>query len=34
MDSETEGVDLSDTSDDEESWINDPGIRVGGMGGM
>ena len=34
MDTETEGVDLSDTSDDEESWINDPGIRVGGMGGM
>ena len=34
MDTETEGVDLSDTSDDEESWINEPGIRVGGMGGM
>ena len=34
MDSETEGVDLSDTSDDEESWINEPSIRVGGMGGM
>ena len=34
MDTETEGVDLSDTSDDEESWVNDPGIRIGGMGGM
>ncbi len=34
MDTETEGVDLSDTSDDEESWINEPGIRVGGMGGI
>lgn len=34
MDTETMGVDLSDTSEDEESWVNDPGIRVGGMGGM
>lgn len=34
MNTETEGVDLSDTSDDEESWLNEPGIRVGGMGGM
>ena len=34
MDTETEGVNLSNTSDDEESWVNDPGIRVGGMGGM
>ena len=34
MDTETMGVDLSDTSDDEESWLNEPGIRVGGMGGM
>ena len=34
MDTETEGVNLSDTSEDEESWVNDPGIRVGGMGGM
>lgn len=34
MDTETMGVDLSDTSDDEESWLNESGIRVGGMGGM
>ena len=34
MDTETMGVDLSDTSDDEESWVNDSGIRIGGMGGM
>ena len=34
MDTETEGVDLSDTSDDEESWLNESSIRVGGMGGM
>ena len=34
MDTETEGVDLSNTSEDEENWINAPGIRVGGMGGM
>ena len=34
MDTETEGVDLSNTSEDEESWVNDSGIRIGGMGGM
>ena len=34
MDTETMGVDLSDTSDNEESWLNEPSIRVGGMGGM
>lgn len=34
MDTETEGVNLSGTSEDEESWANDPGIRIGGMGGM
>ena len=34
MDTETVGVDLSDTSDDEETWVNEPGIRVDGMGGM
>ena len=34
MDTETEGVNLSNTSEDEESWVNDPGIRIGGMGGM
>lgn len=34
MDTETEGVNLSGTSEDEESWVNDPGIRIGGMGGM
>ena len=33
-DTETEGVDLSNTSEDEESWANDPGIRIGGIGGM
>ena len=34
MDTETEGVNLSGASEDEESWVNDPGIRIGGMGGM
>ena len=34
MDTETEGVNLSNTSEDEESWVNDSGIRIGGMGGM
>ena len=34
MDTETDGVNLSNTSEDEESWVNDPGIRIGGMGGM
>ena len=34
MDTETEGVNLSGTSEDEESWVNDPDIRIGGMGGM
>ena len=34
MDTETDGVNLSNTSEDEESWVNDPGIRVGGMGGI
>lgn len=34
MDTETEGVNLSGTSEDEESWVNDSGIRIGGMGGM
>lgn len=34
MDTETDGVNLSNTSEDEESWINDPGIRIGGMRGM
>ena len=34
MDTETMGVDLTDTSNDEESWLNEPSIRVGGMGGM
>ena len=34
MDTETEGVNLSGTSEDEESWVNDPGIRIVGMGGM
>ena len=33
-DTETEGVDLSNASEDEESWVNDPGICIGGMGGM
>ncbi len=33
MDMETEGVKLSGTSEDEESWANDTGI-VAGMGGM
>lgn len=31
MDTETEGVTLSGTSDDEESWVNDQGIQMGGM---
>lgn len=30
-DRETECVDFSDFSDDEASWLNEPGIRVGGM---
>ena len=34
MDTETEGVNLSGTSEDEESWVNNSGIRIGGMGGM
>ncbi len=34
MDTETDGVNLSNTSEDEESWVNDPGIRIDGMGGM
>ena len=34
MDTETEGVNLSGASEDEESWVNDSGIRIGGMGGM
>lgn len=34
MDTETDGVNLTGTSEDEESWVNDPGIRIGGMGGM
>ena len=34
MDTETEGVNLTGTSEDEESWVNDPGIRIGGIGGM
>lgn len=34
MDTETEGVNLTGTSDDEESWVNNPGIHIGGMGGM
>ena len=34
MDTETEGVNLSGTSEDEESWVNDSGIHIGGMGGM
>ncbi len=36
MDLETEGVKLSGTSEDEESWVNDTGISAGmsGMGGM
>lgn len=34
MDTETDGVNLSNTSEDEESWVNDSGIRIGGMGGM
>ena len=34
MDTETEGVNLSGTSEDEESWVNNPDIRIGGMGGM
>ena len=34
LDTETEGVNLSGTSEDEESWVNDPDIRIGGMGGM
>ncbi len=33
MDMETEGVKLSGTSDDEESWANDTGISAG-MGGI
>lgn len=31
MDTETEGVNLFGVSEDEESWVNDPGIRMGGM---
>ena len=34
MDTDTDGVDLSGTSEDEDSWVNDPGICIGGMGGM
>ena len=34
MDTETEGVNLSGASEDEESWVNDSGIHIGGMGGM
>lgn len=34
MDQDTEIIDVSDVCSDEESWINDSGIRVGGMGGM
>lgn len=31
MDTETDGVNLTGASDDEESWVNDPGIQMGGM---
>ena len=34
MDHDTEGINVSDVNSDEESWVNDPGIRIGGMGGM
>lgn len=34
MDTETEGVNLSGTIEDEQGWVNDSGIRIGGMGGM
>jgi hypothetical protein len=31
MDTDTDGVDLIGTSEDEDSWVNDPGICIGGM---
>ena len=34
MDHDTEGINVTDVNSDEESWVNDPGIRIGGMGGM
>jgi len=34
MDHDTVGIDVTNVNSDEESWVNDPGIRVGGMGGM
>ena len=34
MDQDTEVMNVSNVCSDEESWVNDPGIRIGGMGGM
>jgi len=34
MDHDTVGIDVTNVNSDEESWVNDPGIRVGGLGGM
>ena len=34
MDHDTVGINVTNVNSDEESWVNDPGIRVGGMGGM
>lgn len=34
MDHDTEGINAADVCSDEETWLNEPSIRVGGMGGM
>ena len=34
MDHDTVGIDVTNVNSDEESWVNDPSIRVGGIGGM
>lgn len=34
MDYDTEGINVTDVNSDAESWVDDPGICVGEMGGM
>lgn len=34
MDYDTEGINVTDVNSDAESWVDEPGICVGGMGGM
>ena len=34
MDHDTVGINVTNVNSDEESWLNDPGISIGGMGGM